>query len=80
MIPSLPINEHCHIYSCWLAARHSQARIHMLNSQTAALVITVHNLPRPHLHRSAQPPNSAKVSLHSVRSHLSSTADGPKSP
>ena len=40
MIPSLPINEHCQTYSCWFTARHSQARIHTLNSQTAALANT----------------------------------------
>jgi hypothetical protein len=36
MIQSLPINDHCQTYSCWLAARHSQARIYLRYSRTAA--------------------------------------------
>jgi hypothetical protein len=28
MIPSLPINNHCHSFSCWLAARRAGARTH----------------------------------------------------
>ena len=37
MIPSPPIND-CYLtcFSCWLAARHSQARIYLRNSRTAA--------------------------------------------
>jgi hypothetical protein len=53
MIPSLPINEHCQTYSCWLAARHSQARIHTLNSHTAALANTPHSPQRVHSHQLA---------------------------
>ena len=36
MIPSLPINDRYQTYSCWLAARHSQARIYLRNSRTPA--------------------------------------------
>jgi hypothetical protein len=40
MISSVQTNEHCQTYSCWLAARHSQARIRTLNSPTDALANT----------------------------------------
>ena len=45
MMPSLPINEHCHTYSGWLAARRAGARIHTLNLQRTALAntVTTHN-------------------------------------
>jgi hypothetical protein len=80
MIPSLPINEHCHTYSCGLAARRTQARIHPLNSPTTALAITPHNLQCAHLHQPAHHPDSAKISLHPSPPHLIRTADVPKSP
>ena len=80
MIPSPQINNRYLTYSCWLAARHSQARIHPLNSHTAALAITPYNPQRPHSHRPAHPPDSAKISLHPSRPHLVSTAHVPKPP
>src|SRR5271165_5225314 len=79
MIPSLPINEHCQTYSCWLAARHSQARVHTLNSQTAALADTPHNPQRVHSHQLAHTDCTAKSSLHVSLSQLA-TARVPKSP
>jgi hypothetical protein len=80
MIPSLPINEHCQTYSCWLAARHSQARIHTLNSQTAALANTPHSPQRVHSHQLAHTDCTAKSSLHRSLSQLATAARVPKSP
>jgi hypothetical protein len=62
MNPSLPINEHCQTYSCRLAARRAQARIHTLNLQTTALAITSRNLQRVHFHQSAHRSSAAKIS------------------
>jgi len=80
MISSLPINEHCQTYSCWLAARRGQARIHLVNLQTTALAITSRNLQRVHLHQSAHRSNIAKISLYPSQPHLVSTAGLLKSP
>jgi hypothetical protein len=65
MIPSPLMNDSSQTYSCWLAARRSQARIHTLNLQTAALANTSRNLQRVHFHQSAHRSNTVK-SLHPV--------------
>jgi hypothetical protein len=80
MIPSPPINQPCQTYSRWLAARRSQARIHALNSQTAALAITPINLQRARSDRPLYSIDSAKISLYPSRPNIISTADVPKSP
>ena len=80
MISSLPINEHYQTYSCWLAARRGQARIHALNSQTAALAITCHNPQLARWHRPAHPAGILKISLRPPPPQLASTAGVPKSP
>ena len=77
MIPSLRINEHCQTYSCWLAARHSQARIHTLNSPISAFANSARNL-RAHLQRFANPHSAAKSSHFPC--HSASTVAVPKSP
>jgi hypothetical protein len=80
MIPSLPINDRYHTCSCRLAARRTQTRIHPLNCKLTAPANTPRNPPRAHSHRPAHPPESAKISLHPSRRHLTSTAALPKSP
>jgi hypothetical protein len=80
MIPSLQINNRYLAYSCWLAARRSQARIRLLNSQAAALTNTPRNVQRAHLHRPAHLPGNAKISLHPPRPDFVSTAAVLKSP
>ena len=80
MIPSLPINEHCQTYSRWFAARHSQACIHMLNSQTAALANTPRKPQRAHSQQLAHADCTAKLSLHASLSQLATAARVPKSP
>jgi hypothetical protein len=74
------MNDSSQTYFCWLAARRSQARIHTLNLQTAALAITSRNLQRVHFHQSAHRSNTAKISLYPSQPHLVSTADVLKSP
>jgi hypothetical protein len=80
MIPSPQTNNRYLTYSCWLAARHSQARIYPLNSQVAPLTIRPPNPRRMHLHQAAHPDSTAKSSLHPSHPHLISTADVPKPP
>jgi hypothetical protein len=80
MIPSPQTNNRYLTYSCWLAARHSQARIYPLNSQLAPLTIRPPNPQRIHLHQAAHPDSTAKSSLHPWHPHLVSTADVPKPP
>src|SRR3984893_1952372 len=63
MIASSPINHCCQPYLCCLAARHSQARIHTLNSHTAALANTPHSPQRVHSHQLAHTDCTAKSSL-----------------
>ena len=80
MIPSPQTNNRYLTYSCWLAARHSQARIYPLNSQVAAFAIRARNPQRIHLHQAAHPDPTANSSLHPSRPHLVSTTDVPKPP
>jgi hypothetical protein len=49
MIPSPQTNNGYLTYSCWLAARHHQARIYPLNSQVATFAIWPRNPQRIHL-------------------------------
>jgi hypothetical protein len=55
MITSPPISD-CYLtgFSCWLAARRTQARIYLRNSRTAARKIISLNM---HPGRSARPPH-----------------------
>jgi hypothetical protein len=76
MIPSPQTNNRYLTYSCWLAARHSQARIYPLNSQVAPSTIRLRNPQPSHLHQAAHPDSTAKSSLHPSFS----TADVPKPP
>jgi hypothetical protein len=80
MMSSQPPNYRYQTSSCWFTTRRSQARMHLLNSQTTALAIIPPNLQRAHLHRSAHPPDSAKTSLHPSRPNLVSTTHVLKSP
>ncbi len=80
MISSLRINDHYQTCFCWLAARRIRARIHALNSQTAALAITPRNQQCTQFDQPAHPPDSEKISLHPSRPHLVSIADVLKSP
>jgi hypothetical protein len=80
MIPSPQTNNRYLTYSCWLAARHSQARLYPLNSQLAAFAIRPRNPQRIDLHQAAHPDSTAKSSLHPSRPHLVNTADVPKPP
>jgi hypothetical protein len=80
MIPSPQTNNRYLTYSCWLAARHSQARIYPLNSQLAPFIIRPRNPQRIQLLQAAQPNSTAKSLLHPSRSHLVSIADVPKPP
>ena len=80
MISSLPINEHSQTYSCWLAARRSQARIHNLNSPLSALANTPYIPQCIHSQQPAHPSSAAKISLHRSQPHLVSTASVLKSP
>ena len=80
MISSLRIKDHYQTCFCWLPARRTGARIHPLNSQTAALAIISCNQQCTHLHRAAHPPGTQKISLYPCRPHFVSTADVPKSP
>ena len=80
MIPSPQTNNRYLTYSCWLAARHSQARIYPLNSQVAPLTIRPRNPQRNHLHQATHPHSTAKSSLHPSHPHLVSTTDVPKPP
>jgi hypothetical protein len=80
MIPSPQTNNRYLTYSCWPAARHSQARIYPLNSQVAPFTIRPHNPRRIHLHQAAHPDSTAKSSLHPSQTHLASSADVPKPP
>jgi len=50
MIPSPQTNNRYLTYSCWLAARLSQARIYLLNSQVAPFTIRRRNPQRIHFH------------------------------
>jgi hypothetical protein len=79
MIPSPTINEHYQIYSCWFAPRHSQARIHTLNSQTA-LANTPHSPQRVHSPQFARTACTAKSSLPASLLQLATVARVPKSP
>jgi hypothetical protein len=80
MIPSLPINDRYQNCFCWLAARHSQARIHTLNSHTAALANSLHSPQHVHSHQLAHTECTAKSSLRVSLSQLGSAARVPKSP
>jgi hypothetical protein len=80
MIPSLPINDHCHSFSCWLAARRAGARIHTLNLQRTALAIISRNQPCSHLHRPVHPHESAKISLQPSCPQIVSITGVSKSP
>ena len=80
MIPSPQTNNRYLTYSCWLAARHSQARIYPLNSQLAPFTIAPRNPQSIHLHQAARPDSTAKSSLHPSHLHLVTTADLPKPP
>jgi len=80
MMPSLPINEHCHTYSGWLAARRAGARIHTLNLQRTALAIISRNQPCSHLHRPVHPNQGAKISLQPSCPQIVSITGVPKSP
>jgi hypothetical protein len=80
MIPSPQTNNRYLTHSCWLAARHSQARIYPLNSQLAPFTIRPRNPQRIHLHQAPHPDLSAKSSLHPSHPHLVTTADLPKPP
>ena len=80
MIALSRINDHYQTCFCWLPARRSRARIHPLNSQTAALATISRNQQCTHLDRLAHPPDTQKISLHPCRPHFVSTADVPKSP
>ena len=87
MIPSPPINEHYHTYSCWRAARHSQARIRIpqaripiLKSPISPLANSARNSQRTRLQQLDNPNWAAKSWLHQSPSHLLSTAPVPKSP
>src|SRR5262245_51800553 len=80
VIAALLMNKHyqTHSYSC--AARHTQGRIHPLNSQPALLTISPHKLQRVHSHQLPHPPGAAKSFLHPSPSHLGTSARAPKSP
>ena len=80
MTPSLPTSDRFQSYSCWLAARDAQARIHTLNSQTAALANTPHSPQRVHSHQLAHTDCTAKSSLQVLLSQLATAARVPKSP
>ena len=80
MIPSPQTNNRYLTYSCWLAARHSQARIYPLNSQLAPFTIAPRNPQSIHLHQAARPDSTTKSSLHPSHLHLVTTADLPKPP
>jgi hypothetical protein len=80
MIPSPPINDRYQNCFCWLAARDAQARIHRLNSQTAALAIAPRNPQRHHWQQLPHPHSTEKPSLRPFHSHFVSTAGVPKSP
>jgi hypothetical protein len=80
MIPSLPINDRCQTYSCWFAARRSQARIHPLNSQTAALANTPRSPQRAHSQQLAHTDCTAQPSLRASLSQIAIPARVPKSP
>jgi hypothetical protein len=83
MIPSPPINQHYQIYSCRFTPRHSQARIHALNSQTAALANTPHSPQRVHSRQFARTDCTdctAKSSLPASLLQLATIARVPKSP
>jgi hypothetical protein len=80
MIPSLLINDHDQTCFCWLAARHSQARIPTLNLPTAALANTSHRPQRIHSHQLVHTEYTARASLHVSLSQLATGADLPKSP
>jgi len=80
MIPSPQTNNRYLTYSCWLTARHNQARFYPPNSQLAALAIQPRNPQRIHLLQAAQPDSTAKSSLHPSHPHLVSIADVPKPP
>ena len=79
MIPSLLINDSSQTYCCWLAARHSQARIHLLNFTNNRTAITPFNLLRARSDR-PYPIESAKISLHPSCPDIISTAAAAKSP
>jgi hypothetical protein len=80
MMSSRPPNYRYPTPSCWFAARRSQARIHPLNSQTAALANTPHSPQRVHSHQLAHTDCTAKSSLHVSLSQLATAARVPKSP
>jgi len=80
MISSLPINEHYQTYSCWLAPRRGQARIHALNSHKTALANTPHSPQHIHPHQLARTGCTAKSSLHVSLSQFATAARVPKSP
>jgi hypothetical protein len=63
MIPSLPVNDISQAYSRWLATRHGQARIRLLNFADNCTTITSRNLQRARSDR-PYPIDSAKISLH----------------
>ena len=80
MIPSPQTNNRYLTYSCWLAARLSQARIYPLNSQVASFTIRPRNPQCIHLHQATHPHSTAKSSLHPSHPHLVSTTDVLKPP
>ena len=80
MISSLPINEHCHTYSCWFTARRNQARIHVLNSANNCTALTLINLLRARSDRTPYRIDSTKISLRLSCRHILSITGMPKSP
>jgi hypothetical protein len=63
MIPSLPIDDISQAYSRWLAPRHGQARIRLLNFADNCTAITSRNL-QPRSFGRPYPADSVKISLY----------------
>jgi hypothetical protein len=79
MIPSRLINDTSQAYSRWLAIRHGQARIRLLNFADNCTAITSRNLQRGRSDR-LYPIDSAKLSHHLSCPDIISSSSGPKSP
>jgi hypothetical protein len=80
MIRSPSINDNSQIYSCWLAARRGQARIHLLKFANNCAATTPINLLRTRSDPPHYPINGGKISAQPSRAPIISTAAVPKSP
>jgi hypothetical protein len=80
MTPSPRINDRCQTYSCWLAARRSQARTLAFNLQPAVLASMSRNPQRAQSQQLAHADCTAKSPLRVSLSPLVTAARVPKSP